>query len=59
MGSVDRHVSPRAVFWEMQNRLPRSVTTLVWDNSFASVYSKDWIRKIMKQDLTRFQQEKW
>jgi len=26
----------------MQNRLPRSVTTLVWDNSFASVYSKDW-----------------
>ena len=20
----------RAVFWEMQNRLPRSVTTLVW-----------------------------
>ena len=30
----------RAVFWEMQNRLPRSVTTLVWDNSFASVYSK-------------------
>ena len=25
----------------MQNRLPRSVTTLVWDNSFASVYSKD------------------
>merc|ERR1719223_264532 len=31
----------RAVFWEMTNRLPRSVTTLVWDNSFASVYSKD------------------
>jgi pre-mRNA-processing factor 8 len=31
----------RAIFWEMQNRLPRSVTTLVWDNSFASVYSKD------------------
>mmetsp|Transcript_33282 Transcript_33282/g.109108 ORF Transcript_33282/g.109108 Transcript_33282/m.109108 type:complete len:2380 (-) Transcript_33282:160-7299(-) len=31
----------RAVFWEMQNRLPRSVTNLVWDNSFASIYSKD------------------
>lgn len=31
----------RAVFWEMKNRLPRSFTTLDWDNSFASVYSKD------------------
>ncbi|KAA0160516.1 hypothetical protein FNF31_04225 [Cafeteria roenbergensis] len=31
----------RAVFWEMQNRLPRSMTTLEWDSSFVSVYSKD------------------
>eukprot|EP00898_Chlorokybus_atmophyticus_P000280 jgi/Chlat1/1252/Chrsp115S01693 len=31
----------RAVFWDMRNRLPRSITTLDWDNSFVSVYSKD------------------
>jgi pre-mRNA-processing factor 8 len=31
----------RAVFWDMKNRLPRSVTTLDWDNSFVSVYSLD------------------
>ena len=31
----------RAVFWDMQSRLPRSLTTLEWDNSFVSVYSKD------------------
>jgi hypothetical protein len=31
----------RAVFWEVRNRLPRSMTTLEWDNSFVSVYSKD------------------
>jgi pre-mRNA-processing factor 8 len=31
----------RAVFWEIQNRMPRSVTSLEWDNSFVSVYSKD------------------
>jgi len=31
----------RAVFWDMRNRLPRSVTTLDWDNSFVSVYSRD------------------
>eukprot|EP00536_Pseudo-nitzschia_multiseries_P007696 jgi/Psemu1/319191/estExt_fgenesh1_pm.C_1830010 len=31
----------RAVFWDMKNRLPRSVTTLDWDNSFVSVYSAD------------------
>ncbi len=31
----------RAVFWEMKNRLPRSITTLEWDNSYVSVYSKD------------------
>jgi len=31
----------RAVFWEMKNRLPRAITTLDWDNSFVSVYSKD------------------
>lgn len=31
----------RAAFWEMKNRLPRSMTTLEWSESFASVYSKD------------------
>ena len=33
----------RAVFWELQNRLPRSVTSLDWSpsSSFVSVYSKD------------------
>ncbi|KAJ3312805.1 Pre-mRNA-processing-splicing factor 8, partial [Gonapodya sp. JEL0774] len=31
----------RAVFWEIKNRLPRSLTTIDWDESFCSVYSKD------------------
>eukprot|EP00339_Tiarina_fusa_P025282 CAMPEP_0117010932 /NCGR_PEP_ID=MMETSP0472-20121206/9512_1 /TAXON_ID=693140 ORGANISM="Tiarina fusus, Strain LIS" /NCGR_SAMPLE_ID=MMETSP0472 /ASSEMBLY_ACC=CAM_ASM_000603 /LENGTH=1604 /DNA_ID=CAMNT_0004713595 /DNA_START=676 /DNA_END=5490 /DNA_ORIENTATION=+ len=31
----------RAVFWELKNRLPRAVTTIEWDSSFVSVYSKD------------------
>ncbi|UKK01357.1 Prp8 protein [Theileria orientalis] len=31
----------RAAFWEMQSRLPRSVTGLEWQDSFVSVYSKD------------------
>mmetsp|Transcript_13991 Transcript_13991/g.37788 ORF Transcript_13991/g.37788 Transcript_13991/m.37788 type:complete len:2349 (-) Transcript_13991:271-7317(-) len=31
----------RAVFWDMKNRLPRSLTTFDWDNSFVSVYSRD------------------
>ncbi|XP_010063538.2 pre-mRNA-processing-splicing factor 8A [Eucalyptus grandis] len=31
----------RSVFWDMKNRLPRSLTTLEWENSFVSVYSKD------------------
>ncbi|MES1917890.1 MAG: pre-mRNA-splicing factor 8, partial [Cercozoa sp. M6MM] len=33
----------RAVFWEFQNRLPRSLTSLEWDDehTFVSVYSKD------------------
>jgi pre-mRNA-processing factor 8 len=30
----------RAVFWDIKNRLPRSVTTVEWENSFVSVYSK-------------------
>ena len=30
----------RAVFWDMKNRLPRSMTTFEWENSFVSVYSK-------------------
>lgn len=31
----------RAVFWDIKNRLPRSITTLNWDESFVSVYSID------------------
>ena len=31
----------RAVFWEIKNRLPRSLTTIDWEDSFVSVYSKD------------------
>ncbi|KAI7093219.1 Pre-mRNA-processing-splicing factor, partial [Hortaea werneckii] len=31
----------RAVFWDMKNRLPRSLTTIEWDDTFASVYSRD------------------
>ncbi|KAL4980325.1 NUC071 domain-containing protein [Aspergillus desertorum] len=31
----------RAVFWDLKNRLPRSITTIEWDDTFASVYSKD------------------
>ena len=33
--------SGRAVFWDIKNRLPRSTTTIQWENSFVSVYSKD------------------
>ena len=31
----------RAVFWDIRNRIPRSLTTLEWENSFVSVYSRD------------------
>ena len=31
----------RALFWDLKNRLPRSVSTIEWENSFVSVYSKD------------------
>jgi pre-mRNA-processing factor 8 len=31
----------RAVFWDLKNRLPRALTTLEWDASFVSVYSRD------------------
>lgn len=31
----------RAVFWEIKNKLPRALTTIEWENSFVSVYSKD------------------
>lgn len=34
----------RAVFWDMRNRLPRSLTTFEWDNSLVSVYSRwGWV----------------
>ncbi|PWN94126.1 putative PRP8-U5 snRNP protein, pre-mRNA splicing factor [Acaromyces ingoldii] len=31
----------RAVFWSIKNRLPRSLTTIEFEDSFVSVYSKD------------------
>eukprot|EP01119_Soliformovum_irregulare_P013939 TRINITY_DN3762_c0_g1_i1.p1 TRINITY_DN3762_c0_g1~~TRINITY_DN3762_c0_g1_i1.p1 ORF type:complete len:2371 (+),score=727.16 TRINITY_DN3762_c0_g1_i1:597-7115(+) len=31
----------RAVFWDIKNRLPRSITSVEWEGSFVSVYSKD------------------
>lgn len=31
----------RAAFWDIKNRLPRSLTTIEWENSFVSVYSQD------------------
>ncbi|PVU91485.1 hypothetical protein BB561_004382 [Smittium simulii] len=31
----------RAVFWDIKNRLPRSLTTIEWEDTFASVFSKD------------------
>ncbi len=31
----------RAVFWDIKNRLPRAITTIEWEQSFVSVYSKD------------------
>lgn len=31
----------RAVFWDMKNRLPRSITTVEWEESYVSVYSRD------------------
>ena len=31
----------RATFWDIKNRLPRSITTIEWNNSFVSVYSRD------------------
>ena len=31
----------RAVWWDVRNRLPRSLTTLDWEHSFVSVYSRD------------------
>ena len=31
----------RAVFWDFKNRLPRSLTTIEWEDTFASVYLRD------------------
>jgi pre-mRNA-processing factor 8 len=31
----------RAVFWEIKNRVPRCLTTIDWDTSLVSVYSRD------------------
>ena len=31
----------RAIFWNVKNSLPRSLTTIEWENTFVSVFSKD------------------
>ncbi|RVD87059.1 uncharacterized protein DFL_005307 [Arthrobotrys flagrans] len=31
----------KATWWLLANRLPRSITTIEWDETFASVYSRD------------------
>ncbi|CAI4515271.1 BCE_3a_G0026200.mRNA.1.CDS.1 [Saccharomyces cerevisiae] len=31
----------RAVFWEIQSRVPTSLTSIKWENAFVSVYSKN------------------
>ncbi len=31
----------RATFWDIKNRLPRCLTTITWESSFVSVYSRD------------------
>lgn len=31
----------RATFWDIKNRLPRSLTTIEWEDSFVSVYSRE------------------
>ena len=31
----------RALFWTLKNRLPPAITTLEWNESFVSVYSRD------------------
>lgn len=31
----------RATFWDIKNRLPRCLTTVHWENTFVSVYSRD------------------
>ncbi|QLL30278.1 hypothetical protein HG536_0A00950 [Torulaspora globosa] len=31
----------RAIFWEMESRIPSSLAVLKWETSFVSVYSKD------------------
>lgn len=31
----------RSVFWEIKNRLPRCITTIHWENTYVSVYSRD------------------
>ncbi|PJF18143.1 hypothetical protein PSACC_02043, partial [Paramicrosporidium saccamoebae] len=31
----------RAVFWEMAGRIPRALTSLEWEDSFVSVYSRE------------------
>ena len=31
----------RAVFWDVKNRLPPALTTVEWEDTFVSVYSRD------------------
>ncbi|GKA10737.1 pre-mRNA-processing-splicing factor 8A, partial [Tanacetum coccineum] len=31
----------RSVFWDIKKRVPRSIATLEWENSFVAMYSKN------------------
>ena len=43
----------RAVFWDIKNRLPRSITTVNWEDSMVSVYSKDNPNLVRDRDRER------
>ena len=42
----------RAVFWQMKSRLPLSITTFEWDNSFVCVYSQVYSLKVNHHSRT-------
>jgi len=41
----------RAVFWDIKNRLPFSVTTIEWENSFVSVYNPNLLFSMVGFDV--------
>ena len=41
------------MFWDIKNRLPRSLTTINWEDSMVSVYSKDNPNLVRRSTLAR------